>query len=71
MRSNFEKYKDVIDVDKIKYDDGKRTIYTEVAKQISLYASVRLIDAASQEDIYNYVYNKMEEMVIKRLNEGV
>lgn len=66
-----EKYKDVIDVDKIKYDDGKRTIYTEVAKQISLYASVRLIDAASQEDIYNYVYNKMEEMVIKRLNEGV
>lgn len=66
-----EKYKDVIDGDKVKYDDGKRTIYTEVAKQISLYASVRLIDAASQEDIYNYVYNKMEEMVIKRLNEGV
>ena len=53
-----EKYKDIIDVDKIKYNDGKGTIYSEVTKQISLYGSVRLIDAASEEDIYNFVYNK-------------
>ncbi len=58
-----EKYKDIIDVDKIKYNDGKGTIYSEVTKQISLYGSVRLIDAASVEDIYNLVYEKMDKMV--------
>lgn len=63
-----EKYKDIIDVDKIKYNDGKGTIYSEVTKQISLYGSVRLIDAASEEDIYNLVYKAMDEMVQKELN---
>ena len=43
-----EKYKDIIDVDKIKYNDGKGTIYSEVTKKLSLYGSVRLIDAASE-----------------------
>ena len=65
-----KKYNGIIEVDKIKYDEGKRTIYSEVAKQISLYASVRLIDAASEEDIYNYVYNKMDEMVEKYIENS-
>ena len=65
-----EKYKDIIDVDKIKYNDGKGTIYSEVTKQISLYGSVRLIDAASEEDIYNFVYNKLEEMVNAKIAES-
>lgn len=64
-----EKYKDNIDVDKIKYNDGKGTIYSEITKQISLYGSVRLIDAASEQDIYNLVYNKMDEMVQKELKK--
>ena len=64
-----EKYKEVIDVDKIKYNDGKGTIYSEVTKQISLYGSVRLIDAATEEDIYNFVYHKMEEMVNRKIEE--
>ena len=65
-----EKYKDIIDVDKIKYNDGKGTIYSEVTKQISLYGSVRLIDAASEEDIYKFVYNKLEEMVNAKIAES-
>ena len=63
-----EKYKDIIDVDKIKYNEGKGTIYSEVTKKLSLYGSVRLIDAASEEDIYNFVYEAMDEMVQKELN---
>ena len=65
-----EKYKDIIDVDKIKYNDGKGTIYSEVTKQISLYGSVRLIDAASEEDIYNFVYNKLDEMIKLKIDES-
>lgn len=65
-----EKYKDIIDVDKIKYNDGKGTIYSEITKKLSLYGSVRLIDAASQEDIYNYVYEQMEEMIKENLNKN-
>lgn len=62
-----EKYKDIIDVDKIKYNDGKATIYSEITKQLSLYGSVRLIDATSEKDIYEFVYKKMEEMIQKEL----
>lgn len=65
-----EKYKDIIDVDKIKYNNGKATIYSEIAKELSLYGSVRLIDAASEEDIYNLVYNKMDKMINIKLQEG-
>lgn len=64
-----EKYKGAIDVDKIKYNDGKGTIYSEITKHISLYGSVRLIDAASEQDIYNLVYNKMDEMVQNEMNK--
>lgn len=65
-----EKYKDIINVDKIKYNGEKGTIYSEVTKQISLYGSVRLIDAASEEDIYKFVYNKLEEMVNAKIAES-
>ena len=41
-----------------------------MTKQISLYGSVRLIDAASEEDIYNFVYNKLEEMVNAKIAES-
>jgi len=64
-----EKYKDIIDVERITYNEGKATIYSEISKQISLYGSVRLIDAASEQDIYNLVYNKMDEMVQKELKK--
>lgn len=65
-----EKYKGIIDVDKIKYNDGKGTIYSEITKRLSLYGSVRLIDAALQEDIYNYVYVQMEKMIKENLNKN-
>lgn len=64
-----EKYKDSIDVDKIKYNDGKGTIYSEVTKYLSLYGSVRLIDAATEEEIYNFVYSKLEEMINTELQQ--
>ena len=68
-RDLVEKYNGICDVDKIKYDEGRRTIYSEVAKKLSLYGSVRLVDAASREEIYNYVYEKMEEMIKENLNK--
>lgn len=46
----------------------RNSIFTEIAKEISLYASVRLIDVVSEEDIYNFVYNKMKEMVLSEFN---
>lgn len=41
----------------------KNSIYKEIAKDISLYASVRLIDVVSEEDIYKFVYDKMEKYI--------
>ena len=64
-----EKYKGIIDVDKIKYNDGKGTIYSELTKQISLYGSVRLIDIATEDEIYKFVYEKMERMIRKELEK--
>ena len=37
-----EKYKNIIDIDKIKYNDGKGTIYSEMTKQISLCLPCRI-----------------------------
>lgn len=68
-RDLVEKYKGICNVDRINYDEGKRTIYSEIAKKLSLYGSVRLTAAASREDIYNYVYKKMEEMIQNELNK--
>ena len=64
-----DEYKDIIDVDKINYNDGKATIYSEISKKISLYGSVRLLDAISEEDIYKYVYDSMKQMVEEEINK--
>ena len=45
----------------------KNSIYTDVAKEISLYASVRLIDVISENDIYNHVYNYMENKIMSEM----
>ena len=53
--------KDIVE----KYGDlVKNSIYKEIAKELSLYASVRLIDVISESDIYDFVYNKMETIII-------
>ena len=41
----------------------KNSIYSDVAKYISLFGSVRLIDAVSEQDIYEVVYNYMENKI--------
>lgn len=45
----------------------KNSIYTDVAKEISLYASVRLIDVVSENDIYNHVYTYMENKILSEM----
>lgn len=53
--------KDIVE----KYGDlVKNSIYKEIAKELSLYASVRLIDVIPESDIYDFVYNKMETIII-------
>lgn len=44
-------------------DQVKNTVYTEIAKSLSLYASVRLIDVVSEKEIYEFVYNKMTKLL--------
>ena len=41
----------------------KNSIYKDIAKELSLYASVRLIDIVSEDDIYKFVYEKMQQMI--------
>lgn len=47
-------------------EKGKHNVYTEVAAYLSLYGSVRLIDVISEEDIYNVVYEKMDDYIKKQ-----
>lgn len=44
-------------------DSISSEVYKEIAKYISLYGSVRLIDVVSEDDIYQVVYKKMEEIL--------
>lgn len=44
----------------------KNNIYADVAKFVSLYGSVRLIDAISEEEIYKAVYDYMEKWINKK-----
>lgn len=48
----------------------KNNIYKEIAKEISLYASVRLIDVVSEDDIYEFVYKKMEQIIFANENRN-
>jgi len=47
-------------------EKGTHNVYTEVATYLSLYGSVRLIDVISEEDIYNAVYEKMDDYIKKQ-----
>lgn len=47
-------------------EKGTHNVYTEVAAYLSLYGSVRLIDVISEEDIYNAVYEKMDDYIRKQ-----
>ena len=47
-------------------EKGTHNVYTEVAAYLSLYGSVRLIDVISEEDIYNAVYEKMDDYIKKQ-----
>lgn len=46
-----------------KLDNGY--YYEQIAKEISFYGSVRLLDAVTEEDIENFVYDKMMDMAKK------
>ena len=47
-------------------EKGTHNVYTEVASYLSLYGSVRLIDVISEVDIYNAVYEKMDDYIRKQ-----
>ena len=44
----------------------KNSIYSDVAKYVSLYCSVRLVDVISEEDIHDIVYNYMEKQLLRK-----
>lgn len=48
-----------------KAEAGKNgeNLYTEFSKQLSLFGSVRLLDALSEEDIYEFSKQKMVELI--------
>lgn len=43
-------------------------IYEKIRKDISLYGSVRLLSVMSDDDIYNFIYNKIEKILIEVKN---
>lgn len=52
----YEKYGDLV----------KNSLYSDIAKYVSLYCSVRLVDVISEQDIYDVVYKYMEEQINKK-----
>lgn len=42
---------------------NKENIYTDVAKYLSLYGSVRLIDVVGQDDLFNAIVSRMEKYI--------
>lgn len=46
-----------------KSESGEKNIYTELTKFLSLYGSVRLLDALSEEEIYKICKNKLIELI--------
>lgn len=44
----------------------KNSMYSEIAKYVSLYCSVRLVDVITEQDIYNIVYEYMEKQLLKK-----
>ena len=47
----------------IKGSKVKTKNYEELAKYISLYCSINLIDAMNEDDIRRVAYNKLKELV--------
>lgn len=60
--------KEIVD----KYGDlVKNSIYSDVAKYVSLYCSVRLVDVISENDIHDVVYKYMENQLLnKKINQN-
>lgn len=52
-----------------KYGVDSSELYTYIAKCISKYGGIKMIDVVSEEDIYDYVYNKAEEFIIQSIGE--
>lgn len=44
---------------------GGNTIYSKIRREISLYGSVRLLSVMSDDDIFNTVYNKIENILLE------
>ena len=44
----------------------KNSMYSEIAKYVSLYCSVRLVDVITEQDIYDNVYKYMETQLLKK-----
>lgn len=51
------------DIDELYGDKVKNSLYSDVAKFVSLYCSVRLVDIISEDDIYKAVYEYMESKI--------
>ena len=49
-----------------KAEKQKNNVYTKLAVYLSLYGSVRLIDVVSEEEIYNFVYEKMNNYILNQ-----
>lgn len=47
---------------------GTRNIYTAIAKYLSLYGSVRVLDVISGDDLQNIIYNKLENILFEVYN---
>lgn len=59
-----------------KYDNYKniesQKFYAEVAKKLSLLGSIHLLDAMDNNDIYNYMYDKIEKLYFEKIeNEAI
>ena len=49
------------------YNVEKSEYYTTLAKDIFLYGSVRILDIISYDDMYNFVYSKLQEYLEENL----
>lgn len=56
LKAEKQIYDDYGDIEKTKY-------FTDIAKYISQLGSVMLLDAMSEEDINNYIYQKYEQLI--------
>lgn len=48
----------------------KGTYYAELAKELSKLGSVKLVDAMSKDDVFEYVYSKYEGIILKDMQNN-